>query len=564
MTFALGPGLKLFRQDEWDADRFRPRYEEDSDASDDEDAAAPTSAAVGFSPVPPEWAAAGTAAGTATGHARASGAAVGLPDAFQRAHERIAAATSAAAVPVDARFVPPPALYESAPKPQLHGQASQWFDVGRGLQHDLGEQEAARQRMQDYAADVENARRVGIRQASLTEHAVIAAALTDNLGGQAIRQLSEAEQAQEAANAFLWSHNIVATENNVLQQSMLRTSCEGSNPYTNYQATADNMYVFATPTAGDSGTLENDFVEIVPQRSFQQRKGFWVDPRTNLVAAIYEDLPPPPQVDYSTPVELRDPDRANRYLVQLQGGWDPHNPGRTRREVEADAPLPENTNGDAAYALTRRMLQYQQVTPDIANNKGHMFPQSVDDRYPVGYVGYQDETPYADRLHPVPATLRGYVGSEWNPNNRQPEDFREFGPSQTVAQAALDCQVTLGDDDRSRSAFYARPTPVGLYEPIMGGAVRDDSKRNAGGAAPQAGPQPSRPWSAARRPARSGARPSSGRRCARATGPARSGGRWRTRSRRSSSTARPRSRSGPARTCCRCGSAGCASRARRS
>jgi hypothetical protein len=490
MAFAvLSQGMKLVKDDQWDANRYRPRYESDSDDSDSDDsddrAVGAAVEALGVSPVPRAWlqdptGAIGAARAAA---ARAQEAAVGAAtahDVIQQARDRLATQPPRVGRPTDPRLVPPPQLFESQPIRRTTGYTSDWGDVGDGLQNALGRQEADRQRQEDHANATENARRVGLRQASIKEHQLITEGLSTNFGGEALRAAEDVDLANEAAKAFLWSHNIVTAENGVKEQSMLRTCHEGSNPYTNYQAGADNEFVFAMPTSGDSGTLEQDFVEIVPQRSLQQRKGFMIDPRTNLVAAIYEDLPPPPQVDYSVPEELRDADRSNRHLVRLQGGWDPHNPGPTRREWEADTPLPESTNDDAAFALERREMQYRQVASDIAGNKAHMFPEAVDDRHPVGYVGYQNETPYADRLNPVPATLRGFVGSEFNPNNRQPEDFRDFGPARSVAQAALDCQMPPVGRGDSKYAYYARPTPVGLHEVALGGAIYEPPKRAGG------------------------------------------------------------------------------------
>jgi len=467
---AFGQVLRKVKEDgEWDPHRWQPRY--DSDTSDDDDDDVQTTGPAGpagqarpppVTTIPIDWLnrPSMAAATQAVQAAQAAGAAA----AARAAASRAAGPAGPAPRPRRDPNQPPPELFNEQSIGQPIGYHSDWGDVSTALEYDLGEQEREHERAVKAEADVREAKRLGLRQASLKEHETIRTALETNRAAGALNGQAQLNVAQEAANAFLWSHNIVSAENNVVQQSLLRSSYEGSNPYCNYQDGADSMYVFAMPTTGDNGTLENDFQEIVPDRKMQQRKGVLIDPRTNLVSYVYEDLPPPANGDWSTPAELRDPERDNRHFVRLMGGYDAHNPPPPRREWEAEAPVPESTNGDAAYALRRREMQYRQVTSEVANNKNMMAPESEIDRHAVGYVGYQNETPYADLVGRVPATLRGYPGSEVDTDNRPVLDFTAFGPNRTVASAALDCGSLVGTADRSKPLDRALPTPVGLHE----------------------------------------------------------------------------------------------------
>lgn len=439
---------------QWDAGRFRPRYESDSDTESEADEyesdgnqEEAVEAVTAQSPVPAEY--------FAQPHA---------PQPAQDEPTKVAAVGATVQAPEPP--VPPPELFEPEPIPQSYGDWVEWHDVGRELKTVLGEQQARQDAYLQRDVEKQTARRLGLRQADLKEYELAKAALIAHGGADRLAERGGVEMAVEDAKAFLWSHNIVPTENPVLEQKqhLLYMQTNGSNPYTNYREGAGQQMVFAMPTSGDSATLETGFQNVVPERAMQQRVGVWVDPRTNLVSEIYEDLPPPAQGDWSTPPELRDADRDNRKLVMLQGGWDPHNPPPPRREWEADQPLPESQNGDAAYTLPRREREYQAIRVDIANNKGQMFDQSEIDRYPDGFVGYQNERAYASLIAPVPATLRGQPGTEWEMGDRETVGMSEWGPGKAVADAAIGCAAAVSVGDRSSAIDRSLPMPVGLQE----------------------------------------------------------------------------------------------------
>jgi len=462
----IGALSARLRTSEWDATRFAT-YDEGSDSDDDEHAA-PERAVTGQSPVPAEWMTAPSA-----------------PQLAAPPAAPLAAVGAAAARP--APPAPPPELLAAQPRPVTTGDWAPWAEVGRDLQADLGRREALRLESARAAQDQRTAQQLGLRQADVKDYELAKAALLARGGAERLAERGGVEMGVEDAKAFLWSHLLVPNENDVLEgkQHLLYMQTDGSNPYTNYRENAGQRTVFAMPTAGDSATLETGFVDIVPKRAMQQRVGIWTDPRTNIVSEVYEDLPPPAQGDWSTPPELRDADRDNRMLVMLQGGWDPRNPPPPRREWEADQPLPESQNGDAAYTLPRRERELQAIRPDIANNKGQMFDQAEIDRYPDGFVGYQNERAYASLLAPIPATLRGQPGSEWEMGDRETVDMNQWGPGRAVSDAALGCAAAVSAGDRSYTIDRAQPTPVGLHElRLDGSASRYAVERSAPARAP--------------------------------------------------------------------------------
>jgi hypothetical protein len=461
---AMTAAANHLKGNQWNMDRFKPRYESDSDTEsdddgyvsdtlNDEDVRAATDLVTTQSAIPAEYFYKPTTL-------------VNIDTPVTQLTAEVNAIGATVGQVINKSPVPPPELFAAQPIPESYGDWVEWSDVGLDLQADLGRQETQRESAYQRDVDKQTARQLGLRQADLKDYELAKSSLIANGGAERLAERGGVDMGNEEAKAFLWSHNIVSTENPVLEnkQHLLHMQTDGSNPYTNCREGAGEQTVFAMPTSGDNATLETGFVNVVPERSLQQRIGVWVDPRTNLVSEVYEDLPPPAQGDWSTPPELRDADRDNRKLIMLQGGWDPHNPPPPRREWEADQPLPESQNGDAAYTLPRREREYQAIKADIANNKGQMFDQAEIDRYPDGFVGYQNERAYASLITPVPATLRGQPGSEWEMGDRETVGMSEWGPAKSVADAALGCSTAVSVGDRSAMIDRSRPMPVGLQE----------------------------------------------------------------------------------------------------
>jgi hypothetical protein len=348
--------------------------------------------------------------------------------------------------------VPPGALGKSLPdvrgSDELPGDGGDWALVGAALARARNTQ-----LVEDQLLERQRAHTLGLRNATLQEYELAKLALIAKGGMERLEAHGGVDMAQQAANAFLWSHNTVSTENRIIQQSGGWTDRESTNTYTNNSGTNDDLVVFAQPTCRDSGTLETAFENIVPERTFQTRVGWLIDPRTNLISEVYEDLPPPAQGDFSTPAELRDPDRDNRMLINLQGGYDPSNPGPTRREWVGEAPVAESIHGDAEYSDRRRQMEYESVVGDVALNRDGMQEQSDQDRYPDGYVGYQHSVPYESLVGVVPATLRGHTGSGWGTKLREHEheQLAELGyaPLPSDAARTLGCDIQLNEADRS-------------------------------------------------------------------------------------------------------------------
>ena len=433
-------------QSQWDPNRFRPQYDSDSDDPPTSDHVTAQSPA----PRDPAPTVGGAVAGADAGAAAPRpppGPPPGPPP----------------------RPLPPAALSAPTPIQRSTGWYAEWGQVGNQLEHVKAAEQVRTDAAQRVVDEKSVARQLGLRQAELKDYEHAKAALIAHGGVERLAEYGSIDLAQESAKAFLWSHNVVASENNVLKRNLARTEQTSSNPWTSYRENADETLTFAQPTSGDCATLEHGFVNIVPERAMQTRVGWWVDPRTNLVSEVYEDLPPPAQGDWSTPPELRDADNSNRQLVRLQGGYDPHNPPPVRRDWEADAPVPEPTNGDAAWALQRRERELRMVIPDVAMNKNMMFDQSEIDRYPDGYVGYQNQRPYADLLGAVPATLRGQPGSGWGVTMRDKdhEDFAKYAPGTVAAASALGCGAAVSAGDRSAAVDRMWVEPVGGHEPRL-------------------------------------------------------------------------------------------------
>ncbi len=370
---------------------------------------------------------------------------------------------------------PPPELTADRPYPRPRGDWTTWSEVGVDLERELAEQQMELDRYETQGREQVARRQLGLRQAELKEYQAARAALIGHYGAERLAEHRAVDLAQEEAKAFLWSHNIVATENNVLRRNLARTEQDSSNPYTSYRKNADDVVTFAMPTSGDSGTLEDSFKNLVPERAMQTRVGWLVDPRTNLVSEIHEDLPPPAQGDWSTPEQLRDADNQNRQLVRLQGGYDANRPPPPRREWEQESPVPEPPLSDASWALQRREREYELIATDIANNRGQMFEQSEIDRYPDGFVGYQNQRPYSDLIPPQPATLRGFPGSGYGVSQRpvEPADLSDFVPVGLGAAAIVGTQSAVTEGDRTEAIDRALPVPTGLQEPAYPSVIAE-------------------------------------------------------------------------------------------
>lgn len=128
----------------------------------------------------------------------------------------------------------------------------------------------------------------------------------------------------------------------------------------------------------------------------------------NYIGRIYEcfeDDLPPPTIDQEIPREQLE--QTNPKLVWALGGRDPNRPAPNKKEVCQNLPRADdgpNVWGDQLYADRRRAEIEMRVTRDLwGNRNGDYSVESVDDRKPVGYVGFQPATRFIPYL---PATQR--------------------------------------------------------------------------------------------------------------------------------------------------------------
>lgn len=142
--------------------------------------------------------------------------------------------------------------------------------------------------------------------------------------------------------------------------------------------------------------------------------GVMVNTYTGQMYEMFEDDMPPPNLSVSRQFTDEQLSHTNPFLIYAQGGADPNRDDPNKTEVlayqpdESDGP---NVWGDQLYADRRRSELEMRAARDIWMNKhGTYSVESVDDRRPVGYVGFQP----AYRMLPyLPATQRMFLESNF-------------------------------------------------------------------------------------------------------------------------------------------------------
>lgn len=118
--------------------------------------------------------------------------------------------------------------------------------------------------------------------------------------------------------------------------------------------------------------------------------GVMMNAWTGKLYELFEEDLPPPNTDKSIPRERFT--MTNPRLIQMSGGIDPNLKLPTKKEIAQQIPGSDygtNPWGDALYADRRRQELQQRTMRDVFNNRNGDFSiQSVDDRKPVGYMGY--------------------------------------------------------------------------------------------------------------------------------------------------------------------------------
>ncbi len=142
--------------------------------------------------------------------------------------------------------------------------------------------------------------------------------------------------------------------------------------------------------------------------------GVIVNSHTGKLMETYEDDLPPPNVDREIAQESLQ--KTNPFLIWRQGGKDPNREPPNKKEICENLPRGDdgpNVWGDQLYADRRRAELQQRVMRDVWSHRdGDHSVQSVDDRRPVGYVGFQPAyrpIPYLPATQKASLDNKGYL-----------------------------------------------------------------------------------------------------------------------------------------------------------
>jgi len=183
----------------------------------------------------------------------------------------------------------------------------------------------------------------------------------------------------------------------------------------------------------------------------------WTDPATGVTYQMYENMPPPPDRNYSTQAHRRGYNTP--HFVGLKGGFDPAQPRYPKKEVPKSLPGIADGPSPAGMALLQSNRWEQQLARAVDGagrkrddeqprtggpERGVCFDaggNQVMDMYPGGYVGFQ---PY----------FRGAVAP--GVSFRQKREDRPVANPE-VARNALSCDL-LPQRDTDRNPQYVRTT----------------------------------------------------------------------------------------------------------
>ncbi len=184
-----------------------------------------------------------------------------------------------------------------------------------------------------------------------------------------------------------------------------------------------NVYVRDTQYDPWGSSMTAKWSTYVPQNysspvlDSDERKstGVMVNAYTGKMYETFEDDMPPPNTDKEIPRERFE--MSNPRLIQMQGNIDVNRYPRSKKEIcqtvmrKDDGP---NVWGDQLYADRRRALLEEYATRDVWQNRhGEYSIESVDDRRPVGYVGYVNAVrplPYLPATQRTDTNNHGWTG----------------------------------------------------------------------------------------------------------------------------------------------------------
>lgn len=264
-------------------------------------------------------------------------------------------------------------------------------------------------------------------------------------------------------NGYVADDTAVFFKGRVYNERFNRDPCGRANDWT------DDMYGRGRPVAvpyvgraknPDAPTDYADLNGKLWQTGYDTRRqtGVIVNPYTGEISKTFEEDLPPPNKDYSKPEGFYN--RPNRTLIQAQGGFDPRNPPPSKREVANQMPGPDagpNVWGEQLYAreIGERAAGYG--LRQIFNNRNGEVPvEPVQDRRPVGYLGFQNAHQFVPYLQP---TQRGFEDTNAFAN-------RDGTPDLTEMLWVDDRQITMPLMSKKKPDYsnYMRPANVGSGE----------------------------------------------------------------------------------------------------
>lgn len=238
---------------------------------------------------------------------------------------------------------------------------------------------------------------------------------------------------------------------------------------------------YASFDLNDNNINRSKFDQSLMDSEQRISTGVLLNTNTGQMYETFEDDMPPPNLSKERDFFPEQLNQTNPFLIYSNGGIDPNRDPKNKQEVfayqpdESDGP---NVWGDQLFSQRRRSELEMRAQRDLWQNRnGDYSIESVDDRRPVGYVGFQP----ANRYFPyMPATQRTFMDSKtytghanneqftdphWNelvgPNHHlRPEDeiltidyagAANAADNGSYVQAVLDPQVRLTETNRSKN-----------------------------------------------------------------------------------------------------------------
>ena len=221
------------------------------------------------------------------------------------------------------------------------------------------------------------------------------------------------EKLPDTSHKAMFGSNIELPEaTGLVRRNVLMTQCQGA--VAEADGLLDNVIVALDC---NSATELNDAFESwsTVDRSLEKEKiGYYADPVHGEVYEVEAQLPPARDGSYHV-------NQDNSMLDLLQGQTVPQ-----RKKKEVVAPLPPGEEftqtGVPSYVQKVTNVSRSYQTSSLFFNRNGDQATSQMNRHPVGFTGFQDETPHTNRLFHVPATQRNCVDDTNLPYTEMPEN----------------------------------------------------------------------------------------------------------------------------------------------